>query len=79
MEMKKKLEKKSAELDRNEKRFHSLQNVRPAFMDEYELLLRAVRDSNKPKFLKEDIVLFGGIISDVFSDIPLYHYVMRCR
>ena len=36
-------------------------------MDEYELLLRAVRDSNKPKFLKEDIVLFGGIISDVFS------------
>ena len=36
-------------------------------MDEYELLLRAVRDSNKPKFLKEDIVLFAGIISDVFS------------
>ena len=36
-------------------------------MDEYELLLRAVRDSNKPKFLKEDITLFAGIISDVFS------------
>jgi dynein heavy chain len=36
-------------------------------MDEFELLLRAVRDSNKPKFLKEDIVLFTGILSDVFS------------
>ena len=35
-------------------------------MDEDELLLRAVRDSNKPKFLTDDITLFQGIISDVF-------------
>jgi dynein heavy chain len=36
-------------------------------MDEDELLFRAVRDSNKPKFLTDDITLFEGIMSDVFS------------
>jgi dynein heavy chain len=36
-------------------------------MDEDELLYRAVRDSNKPKFLKDDISLFQGIMGDVFS------------
>mmetsp|Transcript_35489 Transcript_35489/g.57414 ORF Transcript_35489/g.57414 Transcript_35489/m.57414 type:complete len:458 (-) Transcript_35489:864-2237(-) len=34
----KKIEKKTAELDRNQKRLKSLATVRPAFMDEYERL-----------------------------------------
>ncbi len=33
-----KIEKKKAELERNQKRLRSLANVRPAFMDEYEKL-----------------------------------------
>jgi len=34
-------------------------------MDEKELLIRAMRSANVPKFLKEDLDLFESIIKDL--------------
>jgi dynein heavy chain len=41
------------------------------YMEEDKLLLRSLRDSNVPKFLLNDVILFNGIISDLFPTTQL--------
>ncbi|XP_046395032.1 dynein axonemal heavy chain 1-like [Ischnura elegans] len=35
-------------------------------MDEKQIVLRALKDVNVPKFVRDDLTLFGGIVSDLF-------------
>lgn len=52
--------------------------LKPAHPEENEekLLLRALRDVNVPKFLKDDIPLFENIILDIFPGLekPVQDY-----
>uniref|UniRef100_A0AAY4DWD2 AAA+ ATPase domain-containing protein n=1 Tax=Denticeps clupeoides TaxID=299321 RepID=A0AAY4DWD2_9TELE len=40
-------------------------------LSEDVVLIRALRDSNLPKFLKDDAELFGGILSDLFPGVTI--------
>ncbi|XP_072318696.1 dynein axonemal heavy chain 6 [Eucyclogobius newberryi] len=40
-------------------------------LSEDVVLIRALRDSNLPKFLTDDSVLFGGILSDLFPGVSI--------
>lgn len=40
-------------------------------MDEDVVLIRAMRDSNIPKFLKDDLPLFSALIQDLFPGIVI--------
>ena len=49
---------------------------REVHLSEDIILIRAMRDSNLPKFLKEDLVLFNAIVQDLFPEVevPLVDY-----
>ncbi|XP_069560973.1 dynein axonemal heavy chain 6 [Brachyistius frenatus] len=48
----------------------SLKRDNPYFSEDV-VLIRALRDSNLPKFLTDDALLFGGILSDLFPGVSL--------
>lgn len=39
--------------------------------DEDIVLIRALRDSNVPKFLSDDVELFENIVGDLFPDVKI--------
>ena len=48
----------------------SLRRENPQLNEEM-VLIRAMRDSNIPKFLDDDLPLFFGIISDLFPGVKV--------
>lgn len=41
--------------------------------DEFSLILRAIIESNMPKFLSQDINIFKNIISDIFPNVKHFY------
>ncbi len=48
----------------------SLKRANPN-LNEDAVLIRAMRDSNVPKFLKDDLPLFSAIVQDLFPSIEI--------
>ncbi|KAK0159286.1 hypothetical protein PV328_010182 [Microctonus aethiopoides] len=49
-------------------------------LDEFQICLRALKDVNVPKFLKSDLILFEGIVMDIFPglvEIPDDHSILE--
>lgn len=40
-------------------------------LNEEVVLIRAMRDSNVPKFLRDDLPLFSALISDLFPGVVI--------
>jgi dynein heavy chain len=38
---------------------------------EYKVLIKAMRDSNIPKFIDADLPLFHALVQDLFPDVEL--------
>uniref|UniRef100_A0A452SNB6 Dynein heavy chain hydrolytic ATP-binding dynein motor region domain-containing protein n=1 Tax=Ursus americanus TaxID=9643 RepID=A0A452SNB6_URSAM len=51
-------------------KFRSLKRENPDLSEDV-VLIRALRDSNLPKFLTDDALLFSGIISDLFPGVQI--------
>ena len=48
----------------------SLKRANPTLVED-GVLIRAMRDANVPKFLKEDLPLFSAIIQDLFPGVEI--------
>jgi len=48
----------------------TLKRANPA-LNEDAVFIRAMRDSNVPKFLKDDLPLFAAIIQDLFPTVEI--------
>jgi dynein heavy chain len=48
----------------------SLKRANPTLVED-GVLIRAMRDANVPKFLKDDLPLFGAIIADLFPGVEI--------
>ena len=46
-------------------------------LSEDVVLIRAIRDSNLPKFMEEDVVLFEGIVGDLFPNVAITDQACR--
>ncbi len=59
----------------------SLKRASPDVAEE-KVLMRALRDMNMPKFVDEDVVLFMGLIKDLFPSLILQsvsHQAMQLK